>query len=352
MRTSNKPLQLSDTKLPVISFLIALSGASLAMWGGSWDVTSHLLRTPETFFTPSHAVLYSGVGISVISAVLSLVFLIRKKESSSYSFGSKLILIGAVMQLAAGPGDFLWHDAFGIDGFLSPTHVALVLGIMIVIIGTVIGLGRIHLNLDKKSNLLKVTLPVSFGILWFSVMWFTFFFVLPISEGDTHNFNPDPYVGLITGFIALPFVFSVVFWATSKTFSVFGASTVAALSFVVMNVTSNILTTEDLWIYLPWFAAPIVSAIAADYVLNKKNSVLEKHSAKISGAVLGSMFFIFCFPMLSMSFLEFYVYNDVFPYDVLGTSYELNFEIWLMTVIPGAVSGMTGMIFASKKLNF
>ena len=34
--------------------------------------------TPETFFTPSHGILYLGVGINVISAIFSVTPLIKK----------------------------------------------------------------------------------------------------------------------------------------------------------------------------------------------------------------------------------------------------------------------------------
>ena len=67
-------------KLPLTVFLIALIGVTLSMWGASWDITSHLLRTPETFFTPSHTVLYLGVGISLISAILSLAIFATKRQ--------------------------------------------------------------------------------------------------------------------------------------------------------------------------------------------------------------------------------------------------------------------------------
>ncbi|QUC65528.1 hypothetical protein NsoK4_04635 [Nitrosopumilus sp. K4] len=349
MTTSDNLLQISQIRFPIISFLIALAGGTLSMWGGSWDVTSHLLRTPETFFTPSHTVLYAGVGVSVISAALSLVLLIKNREPKSYRFGFRLILVGTMMQLIAGPGDFVWHDAFGIDGLLSPTHLLLVLGIVIVLLGPVMGLGRMYLNLEKKPSFLKLVLPISFGVFWFSIMWLVFLFVLPISEGDTHNFNPDPYVGLVLGLTLLPFVFSVLFWTCYKTMGVFGAASAASLSFVMMNVTSNILTSEGLIQYIPWFAAPLICAVASDYLLNSEK-VIKKFSTKIAGGLLGSMFFVFCFPMFSMTILDFYVFNDVFSYDVLPTAYDVVYEIWMVSIIPGAVFGMIGMWFASKKL--
>ena len=143
-----------------------------------------------------------------------------------------------------------------------------------------------------------------------------------------------------------------MFWASHHTLNRFGAASISALTFTMMNVTSNILTSENLLTYTSWFVVPLAGAIAADYILSKKGAHLDRHSKKIAGTILGSLFFVFCFPMLSMTFLEFYVYNDVFPYDVLPTASDTVLDIWLMTIIPGAISGMIGMIFASRKLNF
>jgi len=342
-------------KLPLASFLIALIGATLAMWGASWDITSHLLRNPETFFTPSHTVLYLGVGISLVSAILILALLIGKKQirKKSFAFGSKLIIAGVIFQVVAGAGDFYWHELFGLDGLLSPTHLTLVLGIMIVSIGSLIGFARIHFHLVGKNNFVKLILPISFGVFWFNVMWFIFIFVLPISQGANFNFNPDPYVAIVLSFVALPFAFSIVFWSASKTLNIFGAASASALVFIIMNITSNVLTSQNLLIYLPWFAAPMFSAVIADYILCKKikSKIIQRYYDKISGAILGSMFFMFCFPMLAMTFLDVYLFNDVFSYDVLPTTSSTVFDIWMITIIPGAVSGMLGMMFASRKLN-
>ncbi len=343
-------------KLPVIVFLVALSGTTLAMWGASWDITSHLLRTPETFFTPSHGILYLGVGISVISAIMSSIMYLRRRElrTESFAMGLKLIVIGALIQITAGPGDFYWHELFGIDGLLSPTHITLALGILTTLVGSVIGFSRISFHLQEKNTFLRIILPITYGIFWFSIMWLIFFFVLPISEGDTHNFNPDPNVAIVLSFILIPFAYSLVFWTSSKTQNRFGVTSAAALTFVIMNITSNIFTSEGIMFYLPWFAAPMISAIAADYVFNKKweSKIMQKHSAKVAGAILGSMFFVFSFPMLSMTFLEVYLHNDIFPYDVLPTSSDVVLKHWMMSIPGGIVSGIVGMILAPKILRF
>ena len=354
MKASKTSLKFDTRTLFFTSFFIGLVGVSLSMWGASWDITSHLLRTPETFFTPSHLVLYTGVGISMISALLGLSLILTKKEvrGKSFVFGIKLVIIGALMQIIAGPSDFYWHELFGIDGLLSPTHLALALGIIITTVGSTVGFARIYFDTDRQDNFLKIILPISFGILWFSIMWLIFFFVLPISEGDTHNFNPNQYVAIIIGVTLLPFSFSLVFSFASKTINRFGGASAAALVFLTMNITANIFTSEKLLFYLPWFAAPMISAILADYILNNKTKFkfLQIHSNKISGIILGSMFFMFCFPMLAMTFLEFYVFNDVFSYDVIHSSSNTLANVWLISIIPGSIFGMIGTIFAQKKL--
>lgn len=342
------------SKITLASYFVAFLGVALSVWGASWDISAHLLRTPETFFTPSHLVLYTGVGISLISALVNVGILARKKEirKQGFVFGSKLIIVGAIFQITAGPGDFYWHEMFGLDGLLSPTHLVLALGILMTSIGVLVGMGRIRSEFGQNNKFIKTMLPIAFGVFWFNVMWLIFFFVLPISEGETHNFNPEPHVAIILTFLALPFAYSLVFWSASKSINKFGTASAAALSFVVMNITSNIFTSENLFMFLPMYIIPLVATLGADYILYKNNyKFIQKHKNNIAGAILGSVFFMFSFPMLGMTFLEIYVYNDVFPYDVLHTSTDLLTNIWVMSIVPGAIAGSLGIAFASKKLD-
>ena len=54
------------------TLVIATIGSLIQISGTSWDVTSHLMFKPETFFTPSHALLYSGIGLIVISTIINI----------------------------------------------------------------------------------------------------------------------------------------------------------------------------------------------------------------------------------------------------------------------------------------
>lgn len=330
----------------LISFLIAMSGSAIAIWGGSWDVTSHLLNIPDTFFTPSHLILYSGVGVSVISAVLGLGILFFKKEirQNSVSLGVKMIIIGAVLQLIAGPGDFYWHEAFGIDGLLSPTHIVILLGMMMVALGSVIGITRMKIHFGGNVNFYKIILPVSFGVFWFISISFNFMFTLPISEGETHNFNPDPYVAVGLSF-GLPLVGSMIFLSAVR-FVGFGAGIISIISLVFLNITSDILTNELLYQYIPLYAAPIIASVIAEIIIKKR----IRHSEKISGTIIGSMFFVYCFPLVTMTFLLFELSPDVLAYDVLHLYPNLVFQYWGITMVPGAIFGLVGSLLIKKMI--
>src|SRR4029453_6675257 len=101
----------------LLSLIIGTAGAFLQIGGTSWDVTSHIMKEPETFFTPSHAVLYTGIVLLTLAAGIGGFVLIRNKEirRKSFATGFKLLIIGSMVSLAAGPSDFLWHEAFGVD---------------------------------------------------------------------------------------------------------------------------------------------------------------------------------------------------------------------------------------------
>ena len=57
----------------LIGSILTSLGILLVTVGGSWDITNHLLSKPETFFSPPHALMYSGVAISLVGVVLTFV---------------------------------------------------------------------------------------------------------------------------------------------------------------------------------------------------------------------------------------------------------------------------------------
>ena len=110
--------------------LIIISGLIISFSGGSWDITYHILSQPESFFSYPHTLVYTGIFI-----VISTFFINLRKNISNKNPHRKaniLILLGTILILSAGPFDFSWHLKFGLDGLLSPPHVTLLIGWMLV----------------------------------------------------------------------------------------------------------------------------------------------------------------------------------------------------------------------------
>src|SRR5919107_5278821 len=200
-------LRSNAINLSLAALVIATAGAFLQIGGTSWDVTSHLLLQPETFFTPSHTVLYTGIGLLTITAGLGGALLIKNKDIATKSFFTsfKLFIIGSAISLVAGPSDFLWHETFGVDGLLSPPHLTLITGMLINAVGVVIGITRIIVHVPPlKQKLVKITMIPAFTALWFTTTWYVYMFALPFSNGEYFQFNLDPNVSTIIALIALP----------------------------------------------------------------------------------------------------------------------------------------------------
>lgn len=95
------------------------------------DGWAHDDGRPESFFTPWHAVLYSGFAATGLAALL----VVRRRRSRSEPLraavpsGHGLTLLGLAGFGVAAIGDLLWHEAFGIEvgveALLSPTHLLL-----------------------------------------------------------------------------------------------------------------------------------------------------------------------------------------------------------------------------------
>jgi hypothetical protein len=230
--------------LIVAVLIVATIGVLLQIGGTSWDVTSHLLQRPETFFTPSHTVLYTGVGLLVITAAIGGNLSRKSNEvrSKSFATGFKLLVIGSTISLVAGPADFLWHQTFGVDGLLSPTHLTLVTGMLINSIAVVLGLTRIiiHFSTTGLQRLVKAALVPAFAGLWLTMTWYVYMFALPISNGAHFNFNLNPNAESLIAIIALPLVGSMVFILASRAIGRFGgASVVAAVLIGIIVFTKH-----------------------------------------------------------------------------------------------------------------
>jgi hypothetical protein len=113
-----------------------LVGGALA---DGWAHTN-ILDTLDGFFTPWHALLYSGAA-ATIAWTWWLAFRHRHEDPrwflNRWPAGYGLGAIGSLIFLVGGAGDMLWHEIFGVEvtlkAVLSPSHVALTLAILLLV---------------------------------------------------------------------------------------------------------------------------------------------------------------------------------------------------------------------------
>ena len=113
---------------------VAAAIGTWAVVGLMLDGRAHETGAVESFFTPWHAVLYSGVAAAF--AAIGLGARRRRREGASGSAalptGYRLGAAGALLMAGAGAADMGWHQVFGIEedlaALLSPTHLLLLIG--------------------------------------------------------------------------------------------------------------------------------------------------------------------------------------------------------------------------------
>lgn len=108
---------------------------------GAWSVVglmldgrAHETDAVESFFTPWHAVLYSGVAAALLALGASAARSRRIVDEGRLAVpvGYGLAAVGAGVMAFAGAADMIWHMIFGIEAdlaaLLSPTHLLLLVG--------------------------------------------------------------------------------------------------------------------------------------------------------------------------------------------------------------------------------
>ena len=112
------------------------------MGGAYLDAWAHRHQARlETFFTPWHAVLYSGVFAILIFLGVSALRNQARGHSPDHVLpsGYSLSLVGAAMFGIAGVIDMFWHLRFGIEvslaALISPPHLLLMLSMGLIVTG-------------------------------------------------------------------------------------------------------------------------------------------------------------------------------------------------------------------------
>jgi hypothetical protein len=371
-----------------IGFVLVSLGVLLAASSGSWDITNHLLNKPESFFSPPHAGLYVGVAI----VVFALIWILRYSRKSplghiDYSIihvintgtdqrkpplalATKLIITGVTLLAVAGPFDFAWHSAFGLDGLLSPSHFTLAMGMVLSSTGALLGILStneldslhdmkiktksittfINSNIRGSSHLdcYKLSLLIVLAILpaWITLVGLTHMLSLPFSDTEVFKFNPDPTLAAIFVTLALPFLVSFMLTASFRLTRKFGIITITGSAFMIINLVTSILPNEYLLSTVPFYVLNLIAFLAADLTLSKLvTSRYEIFIYGISGAIFGVTFFMLHYPLIT------YTYNEVLPNSepvwpsvTIATYFGMVGKIYPIVMLPALTSGVFGAI--------
>jgi hypothetical protein len=173
---------------------------------------NNLSASLESFFTPWHAVFYSG--FMVVAAYHA--WLMWQNHHQGYAWlkslpqGYELSFVGLIIFSAGGVGDMLWHEILGIEtgieALFSPTHLLLATGIALLVAGPLRSSGyRLKTNTaDWHANnwrtLFPMILSLTFLLSLFTFMaQFAYAFTHPWVLLGQQRFGLDAELRQITG---------------------------------------------------------------------------------------------------------------------------------------------------------
>ncbi len=335
----------------LIGMLLTSFGILLVTVGGSWDITNHLLNKPETFFSPPHAMLYLGVGITLVGVTSSLIASRRvSSHKSNFIFPLRLMVIGIFLLLIAGPIDFFWHTTFGLDGLLSPPHLCLISGMVLSSIGAMIGYSRYMQVFSKNSTMFSLLQVLSILPIWLSVSGLFYSFSLPFSDTDFFKFNPDPNFAVVFATMAFPFLisFSLILVSRISNFK-FGILSITGILFIIINWSTSIVPNLTLDNTHQFYFLTIIPIVCADILIwfYQKNSKI----IYFVGGLLGSIYYFVYFPLITHTFNEVISKQLVWASLTSKIYFSLLTDVYLITFIPAIISGIIAAILSTKIAN-
>lgn len=342
----------------LIGCILVSLGVLLATSGGSWDLTNHLLNKPETFFSPSHAVLYFGVGSAVFGSVVMLLYYRSSGHNSRVKISTKLAVTGIAVMVAAGPLDYAWHMAFGLDGLLSPTHLTLVMGMIVSSIGALLGIlhykdansgdkvepiTSIMQSRNVRTSYSRISLLTVIGTLsvWMATSGLLYSLTLPFSKTVYFDFNPDPVFAVVFATISFPFLLSVILYSSFELAGRrFGAASITGAIFLTIYALTSIVPNESMLPTIPFYIMNMIPIVAADAVLVSH----KRHSIYLAGSLLGASFFMIYYPLITHTYYQ----APVMPSLVYPVYFEMIGSVYPLIVGPGIGMGILGAIIGSK----
>ena len=382
---------------PAIPLLIISLGILLTASSGSWDITNHLLNRPETFFSPPHAGLYSGVVLVLFGSLMTYRYHRHSGKISdiqtkkSLPIYLRLVIIGIIMLMSAGPLDFAWHTAFGLDGLLSPPHAVLTMGLVLCSIGAFLGLitknnyypGRMRTktnmktmtndnnyfmvgmkNISRNDTTTPTKRPLLYIIIAITAIWITVSGIihmvsLPFSDTDYFKFNPNPLLAGLIATLCFPFLVSFILFTSWEITKKFGMLSASGMVFIFINLVTTILPNENLVPMIPFYLLNVIPIILIDVLLSlpalgTSSPILLSQTRKkivkmLAGIVLGLTFFMLYFPLITHTYNEVSINpQPVWPSVTASIYFEMIDEMFPLLVVSSMAAGILGVVVSSK----
>ncbi len=254
----------------------------------------------ETFFSPWHAVLYSGYGFTVLA--LLVIALLRKSRTSgtwseSVPLGYGWAFLGVLLFAVGGVGDLIWHELLGIEhgieALLSPTHLLLAIGgfLMVTCNARVWFLGRRPAGMEKFSDQLPMLFSVASGVavVGFMTQYSHFIAMRAGGMAPVERLIETQQASTITGYLLQSIVL------VSASFIMIRHAKLArgACTFVFTVSTLAMALMLDGLILLP---AALVTGIVADACASKMYPIeLHHRMVRVFAFAIPFLFFILYF---------------------------------------------------------
>jgi hypothetical protein len=168
---------------PTSTFLFDGLMVLLGFWfmtGLFLDGSAHDRGLVDSFFTPWHAILYSGF----LANAIALFVATWRNQAKGYRLwaaipaGYEMSLVGAVVFGIGGVLDMLWHVTFGIErsteALLSPSHMILAVGLFLIVNGPFRAAWRRRDDLLSKNRLGWLPMLFSLAFTFLLLTFFTF----------------------------------------------------------------------------------------------------------------------------------------------------------------------------------
>lgn len=251
-----------------LAFLAALAWILVGLGFDGW---AHRHRPElETFFTPWHAIFYSG--FAATCAVGAWIIVRRRPHVATFRDalppGYAPIIPALCLFAIGGIGDMIWHTVFGVetslDALLSPTHLLMLVSMQIAAAAPLRAAWR---RQGDSPTLAAIAVPVL--ALAFNITSVAFFFLYANGFNNwwmTWEYSPYTYeveasLGVLSTICSTVIMLAAVMLLARRWDLPFGAAT------VLFSVPGMFLAGLDAFEFWWQALAPIAGGITADLVM-------------------------------------------------------------------------------------